>query len=240
MDFLINIFNIIFYEPLLNGLVFLIGFLPFNDVGIAIVVLTIIVRFIIFPFSHKSVKTQAKMKVLEPDIKKIKKDFKDNPQEQAKKTMELYKEHGINPLSGCLTAILQIPIIIALYRVFLAGFDFSADNLYSFVTVPEFFQIKFLGIIDMAQKNYFLAFLAGLSQFFQMKLALPPPKKGGDGSFKDNFAKSMNMQARYIMPIFIFFIGIKFSSAIALYWTTMNVFAIIHEIFVRRTVKKIY
>lgn len=242
MSIITEIFNKIFYEPLLNGLVLLVNFLPFHDVGVAVILLTIIVRFIVFPFSHRSIITQTKMRRLEPEIKKIKNKFKKDTQEQSKKTMELYKKHGINPFSGCLTLILQLPIIFALYKVFMAGMNFNPESLYSFVNIPEIVQIKLFGLIDMSQRSYVLAFLAGFSQFFQMKLALPPIKKDKTkvGSFKDNLAKSMNMQMRYIMPIVIVFIGLKFSSAIALYWTTMNVFAIIHETVVRRKAKKIY
>lgn len=234
-------FNLIFFKPLLNGLVLLVNYLPYHDIGFAIILLTIAVRFIIFPFTHKSIITQIKMKKLEPELKEIKNAFKNNKQTQAQKTMELYRNHGVNPLSGILTLIIQIPIIFGLYKVFLGGVNFDAVNLYSFISLPESVNAIFLGLIDMTQRSYSLAFLAALSQFFQIKLAMPPMQKSDkDDSFKDNFARSMNVQMRYIMPIFVFFIGLKFSSAIALYWTTMNVFAIVHETIVRRKAEKLY
>ena len=236
-----TVYHAIFYKPLLNSLAALINFLPIHDIGIAIIILTLAVRFILFPFTHKTTMTQIKMRQIEPELKNIKEKFKNNSGEQAKKTMELYREHGINPLSGFVTLLIQIPIIFALYKVFLGGANFDVINLYSFVTVPELVNTSFLGLIDMTQKSYPLAFLAALSQFFQMQLALPPVKKANQGdSFKDSLARSMNVQMRYIMPFFIFFIGLKFSSAIALYWTTMNVFAIVHEAVVRKKAGRIY
>lgn len=234
-------FNLIFFEPLLNGLVLLVNYLPYHDIGFAIILLTIAVRFIIFPFTHKSIIAQIKMKKLEPELKEIKTAFKNDKQTQAQKTMELYRNHGVNPLSGILTLLVQIPIIFALYKVFLGGANFDAVNLYSFVSLPESVNAMFFGLVDMTQRSYPLAFLAALSQFFQIKLAMPPMQKSDkDDSFKDNFARSMNVQMRYVMPVFVFFIGLKFSSAIALYWTTMNVFAIVHETIVRRKAEKLY
>lgn len=237
MGLISSVFNTIFYEPLLNGLVWLINILPGHDIGFAVIILTVIVRLITFPLNHRAVVIQEKIRQLEPQIKEIKEKFKDNAQEQAKRTMDLYKTHGINPFFGIFNLLVQIPIIIALYRVFLNGVNFGALNLYSFIPPPESVNINFLGLIDMTKKNYILAFLAGLSQFFQMRIAMPPqssPKSKGKTSFKDEFIKSMNFQAKYIMPILIFFIALQFSSAVSLYWTTMNIFAIIQEIIVKR------
>ncbi|MCX6731553.1 MAG: YidC/Oxa1 family membrane protein insertase [Candidatus Parcubacteria bacterium] len=236
------IFNKVFYEPLLNSLVWLIGILPFHDVGFAVIILTIVVRLIIFPFTHNATVTQNKMKNLEPELKEIKEKFKNNSQEQTKKTMELYKRHGINPVSGILALFVQLPILFALYRVFLNGGGFDVSHLYHFISVPDFINTKFLGLIDMSKKSYILAGLASVSQFFQMRLAMPPLKKSSNetNSFKDNLAKSMSIQMRYIMPFFIFYIALRFSSALALYWTTMNIFAIVHETIVRKKAQKLY
>ena len=128
------LYNLIFFEPLLNGLALLIKYLPFHDMGLAIIVLTLAVRFIILPFTHKSTVTQIKMKRLEPELREIKNAHKNDSQAQAKKTMELYKQHGINPVAGILTLFIQIPIIFALYKVFLGGITFDPAHLYSFVT----------------------------------------------------------------------------------------------------------
>lgn len=95
-----NFFHLIFYQPLYNALVFLIGIVPFHDVGIAVIALTVIVRAILFPLTHRSIITQRKMRDLGPELKKIKERFKKDRQEEAKQTMILYKAHGISPFSG--------------------------------------------------------------------------------------------------------------------------------------------
>ncbi len=239
--FIVSIYHTAFYEPLLNGLVFLTGILPLHDIGFAVIILTIIVKFIIFPFQHRAIITQRKMRELEPELKSIKEKFKKDNQEQAKKTMELYRAHGVNPLSGFLILLIQLPIFIALYRIFMGGVNFDVSSLYSFVSVPETINANFLGILDMTKSSYVLAALAGITQFFQMKLAIPPVKKASakEKTFKDDLARSMSVQARYIMPAFIFFIAMKFSAAMSLYWTTMNIFAIVHESVIIKKAKKI-
>ncbi|MEW5907889.1 MAG: YidC/Oxa1 family membrane protein insertase [Patescibacteria group bacterium] len=234
MNLLSNFFNLVFFKPLLNALVFIIGIIPFHDVGSAIIVLTIVVRFLIFPLNHHAITTQIKMKQLEPELKEIKEKFKKDAPEQSKRVMELYKQHGINPLSGFLNLIIQLPIIFALYKVFTLNATLDPLNLYSFIHSPENIQIKFLNIFDITKKSYLLAFVTGATQFLQMRLALPPISK------KDHadFAQKINMQMRYLMPLFVFFIVSRFASAIAVYWTTMNIFAIIHESIVRRKAMK--
>ncbi len=236
-----NLFHLIFYQPLYNALVFLVGVIPFHDVGIAVIALTLIVRAILFPLSHRSIITQRKMREIEPEVKKIKEQYKKDSQEQTKKIMALYKEHGVSPFSGFFMLIIQLPILIALYKLFSSGIKFNLGDLYSFMSMPAVIKAQFLGLIDISKSNYILAILAGLTQFFQMQLAMPKIKKqeAGGGSFQDNLSRSMSVQAKYIMPVFISFIALKFSSGIALYWTAMNVFAIVHEAIVAYRAKKI-
>ena len=238
---MIAFFNTFFYEPLYNGLVFLISVMPGTDVGLAVIVLTLLVKIIILPLSHKSVASQAKMRSIEPEMKRVKEQHKDK-QEQARQVMDLYKKHGVNPFSGCFLMLVQLPIIFALYWVFFKGLANNIDQtiLYSFVVAPEQINVHFLGFIDMSQKNIILAALAGISQYFQMKLSMPPipkddgEKKKGDMSFKDEFAKNMNLQMRYMLPGIVFFVAYSISSAVALYWLVSNLFSIGHELVVKR------
>lgn len=238
-----DIFNTIFYEPLLNGLIFLVGVLPWGDVGLAVIILTLLVKIILFPFSHKSVKTQRKMKEIEPEVNKVKEKYSKDKQEQAKKVMELYKQHSLNPFSGCLFFIVQLPVIIALYWVFWKGLTngINTDLLYSFISIPESVHFNFLGFIDMTGRSYFLAALAGISQYFQLQLSLPAaaPIKQTGGSFKDEFARNFTFQMRYMFPVFVFIISYTISAAVALYWAVSNIFMIGHELIVRRKAQKI-
>lgn len=238
-----DLFFTILYQPIYNSLVFLVAFMPFHDIGLAVVIVTLFVKFVLFPLTHKTTKTQASIKIIEPEINKIKEEYKDDKQEQSKKVMELYKQHGINPFSGCVLFLIQFPIIIALYWVFWKGLEggINPEQLYGFVSIPQNISTSFLGIIDISDKSIFLAALAGISQYFQMKLSLPPtPKKevGEKPSFKDDFKKSFNLQMRYGLPVLVFFIAYTISAVIALYWLTANLFSISHELLVKRKAQK--
>ncbi len=215
--------------------------MPGGDVGLAIIIFTFIVKLILFPLSAKSIDTQRKMRELEPELKNIQEKFKDNKEEQAKATMALYKEKKMNPFSGFFSVLLQIPIIIALYRVFLSGGlpMVDASQLYSFVKVPAMVSMSFLGILDVAKKSVVLALLAGVSQYFQAKYVLPKstPKKSVDGkplAFKDEFMRGMNLQMQYVLPGFIFIVAWSVSGAVALYWISNNTFAILQELYMRK------
>ena len=241
-----DLFNTLFYEPLYNGLIFLISVIPSADVGIAIVVLTVAVKFLILPLSHKSVKSQAKIRHIDPEVREVKEKYKKDKQEQARKVMELYKKHGVNPFSGCFLLLVQFPIILALYWVFFKGLgDFNTEILYSFVELPLDINTKFLGLIDVLGKSLLLAIFAGITQYYQIKLSMPPKpandekKNNGEMSFKDEFAKNMSMQMRYVLPGFVFFIAYTISAAVALYWIVNNLFSIIHELVVRKKAKEL-
>lgn len=237
------LFNIFFYKPLYNGLIFLINILPWVDIGIIVILFTCIVKLILFPLSKKSVLTQIKMKEIQPDLDAIKEKHKDNKQEQALKVMALYKEKKVNPFSGILLLFIQIPIIFALYFVFLKGGlpKIDTNMLYSFIKIPESVDISFFGLMDITQKSYIMAFFAALTQFFQVKFAVPNFKKTDNklksSSFKDDLAKSMSIQMKYILPVIIFFISRGLPAVVALYWTTSNLFAIGQELYLRRSHK---
>ncbi len=238
------IYQTFFYKPLYNALVFLTAILPFNDFGLAIIVLTVIVRLVLLPLTHRSIVTQRKMKLIEPDISKIKEKYKNNREEQTKKTMELYRAHGISPFSGFFMLLIQLPVLFALFFMLRNGLSLMPDSLYSFIIYPENVRTSFLGIVDMAKPNYILAILAGVSQFLQFHFSMPKVTKISKGqtqsrSFKDELQKSMAVQMKYVMPAFVLFAALRFSSGIALYWTLSNVFAIVHEIIVGKKAKEI-
>ena len=235
-----SFFHTIIFEPLYNGLVFLIHITPFADVGIAVIIFTCIVKLLLFPLSKKAVKTQMAMKAIEPETEKIKNQFKNNREELARQTMALYKKHQVNPFSSFAVILIQIPIILGLYYVFFKGGlpTINTDWLYSFVAAPDKVNMLFFGLLDISKKSIFLALLAGVSQFFQAKLAMPPIKpRCAEPDFKADLARSMGLQMRYIFPIVVVFIAYSISGAIALYWTTSNIFAIGQELIIRRQLK---
>jgi len=228
------------YNPLYNGFVFLSGALPFLDIGIVIILFTIIVKLILFPISKKAVRTQALMKLVEPELNLIKEKYKDDKQAQALKIMNFYKEKQINPFSSIFLLFIQLPIIFALYRIFYNGFSpVHIDLLYSFIHAPETISTIFLGFVDVTSKSWFMAAIAAISQFFQIKLSVPAlaPRKDKP-SFSDDFARNMQVQMKYVLPIMIFFISANIASALALYWITSNLFTIGQELVVRKQLIK--
>ena len=222
-----NIWNTVLYEPLLNALTFLVSIVPGGDIGIAVILLTILVKVVLFPLSQRSIESQAKMAKLAPELKKIK-DSGASKEEQAKLTFELYKKNKTNPFSGCLLILIHIPIICALYYVFQKGLSFELNHLYSFIHAPEFVNMNFLGLLDLGSKSIVLAVLAGVSQYFQARFMPKPAEvaKGATPNFQESFAKSMHVQMKYVFPFVVAFIAYSVSGAVALYWVTSNIFAV--------------
>lgn len=228
MSFLLLIYNEVFYRPLLNGLVFLTYIFPQHDLGWAIILLTIIIKFVTFPLTHKMLKTQKAMKIIEPEIKKIY-AAKKNKEDQAKALMELYRAHGINPLSGFIALLIQFPLLLALFQVFQSGVLQNSSYLYSFLSLPANINTLFLGFIKLSNPSAPMSVFAAISQYWQMKFAMPPGMASGAGETQKIMA--------YVLPVVILTIGFSMPAAVSLYWTAMNVFAIIHEAVVRRKAK---
>ena len=234
---MLELWNVALYNPLLNILAFFVSIIPGGDVGVAVIILTLLVKTALFPLSQRSIESQAKMNLLNPELKKIK-DSGASKEEQARQTFELYKKYKTNPFSGCLLVLIQIPIIFALYYVFMKGLSFDAGALYSFIHQPTNINMNFLGMFDIGKTQILvLAILAGVSQFFQAYYMPKPALTNGDGknvSFQDSFAKSMNTQMKYVFPFIIAFISYSLSGAVALYWVTSNIFAVGQQIYAKK------
>lgn len=233
-------FKVVFYQPLYNGLVFLMDIIPGADAGLAVIALTILVKLVLYPLSKRSIETQFAMRRYQPELDALKKKHANNREQYAKALMEFYREKKINPFSGFLLLLIQLPVIIALYYVFFRGGlpDINEALRYPFIPRPEV-NMEFLGLTNIAGKSIVLAVLAGVTQFFQVKLALPPPTPGSrDGSFQGELAHGMHMQMKYVMPFVAAIAAYSISGAVALYWATSNLFAIGQELFVRRRLQK--
>lgn len=232
-------FKLMFYQPLYNGLVFLMDVIPHADAGIAVIILTIAVKLILFPLSKRSIETQFAMRKYQPELDALKKQYANDREGHARATMAFYKEKHINPFSSFFLLFLQLPVIISLYYVFFrGGLPVINETLrYSFIPSPEV-SMEFLGLINIASKSIFLAALAGITQFFQVRFSLPPPSPAArDGSFQGELAHGMHMQMKYVMPLFAAIAAYSISGAVALYWTTSNLFAIGQELVVRKRLK---
>jgi YidC/Oxa1 family membrane protein insertase len=236
MSIFSTIFNDVLYRPLLNALFWLYHYIPGHDMGIAVILLTLVIRFIFYPLGIQAIKSQKQTAEIQPKVKEIQEKYKNDKEAQTKALMEFYKENKINPFSGCLSLLVQLPFIIALYQVFLKGINSTAfAKLYSFVPAPESINMMFLGIIDLSHKSVVLAIIAAVSQFIQLKTMpqAPVSQKG-----KGDFAQMMSKQMAFTMPIITLLFCLSLPSAIALYWITTTVFSIAQQLIVFNKDKK--
>lgn len=230
MSWIALIYSEIFFRPVLNSLLFLTSILPWHDFGLAIILLTVVVKIIIFPLTHSMIKTQRAMKKIDPEIKRINKEIK-NKEEQTRAIMELYKKHGVNPFSGFFALLIQLPLLIAMFQVSRGSLSFRHEDVYMFLSLPQHINTSFLGFLNLTEPSIILAALAGIAQFIQTKLSIPPISNTAP---KKDMSAMMQSQMLYFFPVFIFILAIKIPGAAPLYWTSMNIFAIVHEAIVRR------
>lgn len=179
--------------------------------GIAIILVTAIIRLILLPLNIKQTKSSIAMNELQPETKKIQEKYKNDPQRSQQEVMKLYKEKGANPLSGCLPMLIQWPIFIALYYVF--------NNLHGINGV------HFLWINDLAKRDVVLAVLSGLTTYYSGSLMMP---SGNSAQAKQS--ATMNIS----MSIFMIFISWSLKSALVLYWVVNNSIQIIQTIVMKK------
>ncbi len=230
---MITLFNTILYQPLLNALIFLYDFLPGRDIGFAIIVLTIIIKAVLFPFNWKALKAQKALQELQPHLDELKAKHKDDKEGLAKATMELYKEQKVNPLSSCLPLLIQFPFLIAVYQAFRTGLASNDFNmLYSFVPNPGHVETVSLGLIDMGIPNILLAILAGGAQFIQTKmLSTKQPAKKINASKDEALLANMNKSMLYVMPVMTIVIGMSLPAGLTLYWLITTLLTVVQQYF---------
>jgi len=219
-----HIFQVVFYQPILNLLVFLYNTVSFHDLGVAIILLTIVIKAILWPLSNKSIKAQKSLQDLQPKINDLKAKYKDNKQQMSLATMALYKEHKINPLSSCLPVLVQLPFLWAVFQVFRDGLNNKLNLVYSFVYKPETINTMAFGFLNLAKSNIYLALLAGLAQFWQTKMMLARrPAIKTEGAKDEDMTAIMNKQMVYMMPILTVFIGISLPGGLTFYWLIVTI-----------------
>lgn len=229
-----TLWSTVIYEPIYNALVFFAQHITAKDVGLAVVLLTVVIRLIILPLSKKSIISQYKMRALEPKLSAIRAKGL-SKEEESKETFALYRSEKINPFSGCLYVLIQLPILFALYYAFIRGIH-QPQYLYSFLSTDGL-NNTFLGLIDITKPFLIFAILAGLTQAIQAFLTPKPPSTPHDKGFQTQLTKSLSLQTRYVLPIIIIFIASKLAAAVSLYWTVANLFSIGQEIYFRKRLK---
>ncbi|MFH1171123.1 MAG: YidC/Oxa1 family membrane protein insertase [bacterium] len=250
MAIISTIFHIVLYQPFLNALMVLYRFLG-EDMGIAIIVLTLIIKLVLFYPSLSQLKAQRSLQKTQPKLKELKEKYKDDKEGYSKAVLAFYKENKVNPLSSCLPLLIQLPILIALYQVFIAGVVpdpktglLAANQLSSlYEPVRHFFtstqlHTMSLGLFDVAhKKNLILAFLAAAATYWQSRMLMTPrpPKEAGKAGKDEDQMTAMNRNMVYFMPLVTFFFAYSFPTGLALYWLVSTLFQVLQQwYFLRR------
>ena len=250
----------LFYQPLVNALIFFYNLLGGN-LGWAIIGLTVTIRLLLTPLTLPSLKSAQKLKELQPELNKLKEKFGRDKQVFAKKQLEFYKANGVNPAAGCLPQIAQIVILIALFQAFsqvLTQNGNMIDNLnqilyaplrlaqettinnrfaYLDLTQPDLFNMPVINLFGFKLDKFPGIFLvaSAVIQFISSKLMMPAAVKVKSLAEKtkeqgDDMAAAMQQQMLYLMPVMTLFIGFKFASGLVLYWLTFSLVMLFQQL----------
>lgn len=233
----------VFYQPLYNILILIASAIPYHDLGLAIILLTIIIRTILLVPSQKGLKAQRKLQEIQPKLNAIREKHKGNQELIAKETMEIWKEHKVNPFGSCLPLLIQFPVLIALFYVIQSGLNpDNAHLLYGSLSQFRLSEINvnFLGILDLTKVNAFVLplFVGGL-QFLQMKLAIirSGKKKETEGAKEKKSETEMaNQMMIYVMPVMIAVFTASVPAGVGLYWSISTAYGIAQQLIVNKQV----
>jgi YidC/Oxa1 family membrane protein insertase len=223
------LYQVICYQPILNILAFLYN--NTADLGVAIILLTIVIKLALWPLSQKAIQSQTELQTIQPKLDELKKKYSDNKAELGKATMDLYKEHNINPLSSCLPLLIQLPFLFAVFRVLNQGLKDDLGLVYSFMNRPDNFQTITFGFMDLSKPVIYLAVLAGAAQFIQSKMMLSKQKKANntEKSTDDSMANIMNKQMTYIFPVMTIVFGLSLPGGLTLYWFMFTALTVLQQ-----------
>jgi len=205
---------IAFLQAILTVFYNISGYIGFANYGVAIILMTIVIKILLYPLTVKQIKSMKAMQDLQPKMKELQEKFKDKPEKLQQEMAALYKNSGVNPLAGCLPLLAQMPILMGI---------FFAIRDYSYIGDPTFFWLSNLSVADHI---YVLPILSALTTYIQQKQTMND----------DNPQTKMMM---YFMPIFIGYISINFPSGLVLYWVVSNIAQIIQQWWMYRDEAKI-
>lgn len=228
---MVELYNTILYQPIFNLLIYFYNVVPGNDIGLAIIILTVLIKIVLLPFGIQAIKSQKIMQELQPKLEELKKQFKDQKEKLASETMRLYREQKVNPLSSCLPLLIQFPFLIAVYQAFNVGLTTNNfDILYPFVANPGAINHLAFGFINMAAPNIALAVLAGAAQYFQTKMfPMQKPAVQTPGAKDENMLASMNKSMMYFMPVMTILIGMQLPGGLTFYWLLTTLLTIVQQ-----------
>ncbi len=193
-----------------------------HNYGIAIILLTLLIKLIFYPLTQKSYESMKKMKDLQPHIMRIKEQYKNDKAKLNQEIMQLYKKYKVNPFGGCLPMIIQIPVFFALYKALLNSIELRHAPFISHIPFTDK-----IWLVDLSVKDpyYITPILMGLSMFVQQKMT----PTGGD---------AMQEKLMYFMPIFLTFLFLNFPSGLVVYWLANNILSIVQQYMVNKKMEK--
>jgi YidC/Oxa1 family membrane protein insertase len=222
---------VLFYQPVLNLLVFLYKTISFGDLGIAIIFLTIVIKLIFWPLGRTAIKSQKSLQDLQPKLAELKTKYAKDKAGLSQATMKLYKENKVNPFSSCLPMLIQLPFLFAVYQVFRDGVNSKLNLVYSFIGRPETINTISLGFINLSKPSIVLAVLAGVAQFWQAKMMITTkPAVKTPGSKDEGMTAMMNKQMLYLMPVMTIFIGVSLPAGLTLYWFVLTLLTALQQV----------
>lgn len=229
----------VFYKPIFNALIFFLEVVPGHNLGLAVILLTIVIRLVLLIPNQKALKSQKRMQKIQPQLDALKIKYANDQQALARETMEIWKKHKVSPMGSCLPLLIQFPILIGLFYVVKDGLTFiNPQMLYAGLKGFDGSVINphFLGL-DLTQINFIvLPIIVGLLQFVQMKLSMGAVLKNQPQT-KDaapNPMVMMNKTMIYILPVMIAIFTATLPAAVGLYWGTSTLFGIGQQIVVNR------
>ena len=226
-------FHTYLYQPLFNGLIYLYNTVAFGDLGVAIILLTLVIRILLFPLFYKGFKNQTLMQKIQPEIALLQETHKHDKEKMATAMMEVYKRYNVNPFSSIILILLQLPILIALYQVFLNEFgDEALKDLYAFVASPGHLNATFLNLIDLKGKSILLVILAAICQYEQGVLSLG----GKTATSKNEPHQQMAKTMIWIGPVLTVLVLGSLPAAVGLYWLTSSIFSIGQQWYINKEI----
>ncbi len=232
-------FTTLIIQPIYNLFVFILGIMPAGDSGLAIIALTIVVRVIFYPLFTSSIRSQMAMQAVQPEIARIKEQYKNDAATQARETAEIFVKHKIKPFSLIFSTILQLVIFISLSYVFfrLSPPTIHSDLLYPFVHAPSVISSYFLGFMDVsALHSILLTALVGITQYYAILLSLRRTNKANADATPEQIS-AQKMQRNMMLgmlPIMSAVFTYTFPAAVGIYIVITNVISIVQEIIIKR------
>lgn len=220
-------------QPLFNALILIYNALPAHDLGIAVILLVILVRVLLWPLFASAVRSQVVMSKIQPEIQRVQKEYKDDQARQTQELLAVYKKYGFSPFASFGSLLVQLPLLFALYRVFAVGILQSKfEWLYGWVAHPGPLNTSFLGMVDLAKANTVFVAVTGILIALQTFMIMRK-QRSGQQQTRQQAVSNMMM---WLSPVLTLFILLPLPSVITLYMATTTLFSIVQQYVVGRRI----